>query len=158
MRIVLVALLAVGCLQGCLQDPGSDPTWTNPPPTPSGGGGGFGYACHQDAECGTGDVCARDGECLPSDEVRVAHVTWTVNGQAADTATCGDDANLELDFYSGADSYGYAPVPCVEGKFTVDKLPVWYSSVELSRAGDQGGSVYGTLDRDSGEAVLDLRF
>lgn len=148
-------------LGGCLQQ-----TYSDPPPSGSSGGWGTGpggtggdtsYGCHKDDECG-GDVCARDGECMPADDVVTVHVTWTVNGQAASTDSCASTPNLDLTFFgSQGDEFGFAPVPCVEGKFTVDKLPIWYGSVQLSRSGDYGTGG-GTSEFIDGTAAIDLEY
>jgi hypothetical protein len=139
MRLAL--LVVVVGLAGCLQQ-----TFSDPPPSGSGGwgtgpggtGGDTSYGCHKDADCGT-DVCARNGSCLPASSVVTVHVTWTVNDQPAGAQTCQVAPDLDLSFFaSSGDEFGFAPVPCAEGKFTVDKLPSWYESVQLSRSGDYG--------------------
>jgi hypothetical protein len=122
-----------------------------------GVGGGGGYGCHQDADCGT-DVCARDGECVLASEVRIVHVLWTVHDAAASATSCTNAPHLDITFYDGnADSFGFSPVPCVEGKFTVDKLPTWYTSVGLERAGDYNGGATAAFDA-TGNASLDLPY
>ena len=152
MRIALALLLA-----GCIQQ-----TYSDPPPGPGGWGTGPGgtggdtsFGCHADSDCGT-DVCARNGQCLPASDVRTVHVTWTMSGEPAGTATCGASPDLDLTFFTSSDQFGFSPVPCAEGKFTVDKLPSWYESVELSRTGDYGsGGASGVFATD-GTAALDL--
>lgn len=124
---------------------------SGPPYGGGGGGGGYGgdgwgtgtggtggpisYGCSSDDACGTGNVCARDGECLPSTDVRIIHVAWTVNGQPAGTDACAKYPNLDITFLSSDggtyDQFGFAPVPCMEGKFTVDKMPKRYVEVAL---------------------------
>jgi hypothetical protein len=156
MRLALAALLL---LAGCLQE-----TYSDPPPPSGGGGWGTGpggtggdtsYGCHQDSECG-GDVCARDGECMPADDVVTVHVTWTINDQPASAQTCDVAPDLDLTFFgSSGDEFGFSPVPCAEGKFTVDKLPLWYGSVQLTRAGDYG-SGGGTSAFVDGTAAINL--
>ena len=122
-----------------------------------GGGGNTGY-CHLDTDChATGQVCARDGECLLASQVRIVHVNWTVRKQPAATASCSSASNLDITFYDGQTSFGFSPVPCVEGKFTVDKLPSIYTSVGLERAGDFNGGATATFDT-SGVATIDLPY
>jgi hypothetical protein len=159
MRLALgIALLLTGCLEQ---------TYSDPPPSagdgggwgtgPGGTGGDTSFGCHQDADCGT-SVCARDGECLPSSDVRTVHVLWTITGEPAGTATCASSPDLDLTFFTSSDQFGFSPVPCVEGKFTIDKLPSWYESVELSRVGDYGsGGASGVFGQD-GTATLDLTY
>lgn len=152
-RYALVVLLAAGCIQ----DPTSDPTWTDPPPSGQPGPGPIESGCQQDSDCGTNAVCARDGECLAPSDVRAAHITWTVNGAAASASSCTSTPDLELDFFSSQGSYGYAPVPCMEGKFSIDKLPVWFTSVSL-QSQSSGASASGTIDAATGDVTLDLTF
>lgn len=157
MRLALaLPLLLAACIQQTSQDPGSDPGWGT---GPGGTGGNAGFGCHQDSDCGTTAVCARDGECLSPSDVRTIHVTWTLSTQPASTATCSASPHLDLTFLDSAqDQFGFSPVPCVEGKFTIDKLPTWYSTVELSRTGDYGnGGATASFDA-SGTAALDLGY
>jgi hypothetical protein len=122
MRIAAFALLA--CLAGCSLTSGS------------------GGECDNDSQCGD-DVCARSGECLARASVRSVRVSWTINGAAADLASCttpnGAPANLYIQF-DGAE-YGdvlrFTQVVCSSGLYTVDKLPKRYQQVEL---GFEGGS------------------
>jgi hypothetical protein len=103
-------------------------------------------------------VCARDGECLPASSVRFIHVNWTLHGQPAGGAICQSSPDLLIEFYSAGntDQLGYAPVPCAEGKFTVDKLPTWYTRVELGRDSDVGTSA--PIDASTGNATIDLPY
>lgn len=156
MRLALgIALLLAGCIQQ---------TYSDPPPTggnggwgtgPGGTGGSTSFGCHADTECG-GDVCARNGECLPASDVRTVHVMWTVNSAPAGTTTCTNSPDLDLTFFTSSDQFGFSPVPCVEGKFTVDKLPSWYGSVELSRTGDYGSGGASGVFASDGTATLDI--
>jgi hypothetical protein len=98
------------------------------------GGPGSDSTCKTDSECG-GDVCARNGECVSAADVRMVKVTWTVRGQPASATTCGSTTDLELWFDSPSDYFGYEPVPCMEGLFTIDKIPTRYDEVELDIAG-----------------------
>jgi hypothetical protein len=90
--------------------------------------------CKVDGDCG-GDVCARNGECAAASLVRMVKVTWTVRGQQASATTCGSTPSLELWFNSAQDYFGYEPVPCMEGQFTIDKIPTRYDEVELDVLG-----------------------
>lgn len=153
MRIVLLGLL-VGCVQRQSDPPPDYPPPDYPPsyPPPS-------YGCTADSQCGTGEACARDGECLPANEVRAVHVTWTVQGAAADRTSCSNSENLELDFSgNGEGPWGYAPVPCMEGKFSIDKLPTWYTYVQLGRDGDITSGSGGKIDPTLGTVTLDLPY
>jgi hypothetical protein len=88
--------------------------------------------CEVDADCNNG-VCARNGECLPAAEVRAVRVTWTIRGAPANATTCTPHPNFYLLFASPQvnDTFGYEPVPCAAGLFTVDKLPRRFVSVEI---------------------------
>jgi hypothetical protein len=134
-----LALLAVLVLTGC----------------PQQGGG----ACDEDVECDSGLVCARgDHFCVTPDEVRFVRAEWTINGQPASVATCGGNLELFIQFQSSVqeDNFGFSPVPCETGTFTVDKLPIRYRSVELGVEGS-GQSDRSSFDAD-GTALLDLSF
>lgn len=159
MRIALALMLFAGCIQPAQPDPGPgpgpDPGWGT---GPGGTGGQTGSWCHADTDCGGGYVCARDGECLTSSQVRVIHVTWTLQSAAADSMTCGASPNLDITFFDTSGSqFGFSPVPCVEGKFTIDKLPTWYTTVQLARTGDYNGGASGTFASD-GTVALDLSY
>jgi len=163
--------LVLGLVGGCITQQ-SDPS---PPYGGGGGGGGDGgwgmgtggtggpisSGCSSDTSCGTGNVCARDGECLAAADVRIIHVGWTVNGQPAGTSTCSSFPNLDITFTGnsadGYDQFGFAPVPCVEGKFTVDKMPKSFTQVAL-----EPDCLCQTADSSvfdaTGSATLDLSF
>ena len=152
MRAALLAV-AVVALAGCpvyRPPPGDDDAWNPPPPPPPPPDPCFG-AC-----LGT-EVCARDGECLPPSEVRTAHLTWTINGAAADSTTCAPHPDLFVDFISDANErFGFSPVPCFEGKFSIDKLPTKYTMTELGVEFSHMGT---TLPLDAnGDAMFDLQY
>jgi hypothetical protein len=149
---VLPIVLTLGvCLGGCI-------TPANQPP-PSGWTGPGGHSidgCKQDVECGTA-VCARDGTCQPASSVHAVHVSWTLRGKPADATTCAQSQDLEIQFTSSAnDRLGFAPVPCRQGKFTIDKLPIWYNLVDLGRDSYSGSTT--TIDRATGNATIDLPY
>jgi hypothetical protein len=141
--------------------PQGDPGWGS---GTGGSGGTSGYGCHVDTDCGTGSgsnasVCARDGECMLASQVRIIHVNWTVLNQPASTTTCSSSPNLDITFKDVDQvSFGFSPVPCVEGKFTVDKMPTTFTMVSLERAGDYNGGATGTFDPTTGTANLDLPY
>ncbi|MEO6772958.1 MAG: hypothetical protein ABI467_08030 [Kofleriaceae bacterium] len=160
--------LVLGLVGGCItqgSDPpngGGDPGYGDGWGTGTGGTGGpISYGCSGDASCGTGNVCARDGECLAAADVRIIHVTWTIDGQPADASSCASYPNLDITFTGngadGYDTFGFAPVPCMEGKFTVDKMPTRFGQVALEpdcqcQTADSSG-----FD-STGSATLDLSF
>ena len=159
--------LVLGLVGGCFTESsgsggggygGGDDGWG----TGTGGTGGpISYGCSADADCGTGNVCARDGECLASTDVQIIHVTWTISGQPASTSTCSSFPNLDITFTGngkdGYEQFGFAPVPCMEGKFTVDKMPKRYTTVAL-----EPDCLCKTADSSAfdatGSATLDLSF
>jgi len=126
-----------------------------------GTGGPISSGCSADADCGTGNVCARDGECLASSAVQIIHVTWTINGQPAGVASCSANPNLDITFVGdrgdGQDQFGFAPVPCMEGKFTVDKMPKRYTTVALE-PDCLCKAAASTVFDSTGSATLDLSF
>jgi hypothetical protein len=175
------ALLAALVMAGC----SSDSSWGGGGGGGWGGGGGGGApgpgggpfgSCQRDSDCnpaagsgvdagsagsGTGQVCARDGACVPAADVQTVHVTWTILGQAAGSATCASVPSLELNFSQqgagGGYGYGYAPVPCVEGKFTIDKLETTYNYVQLD-VEYQGGGSGAPIPPGGGTVALNLPY
>jgi hypothetical protein len=165
--------LVLGLLGGCLttvtqpsgggddyppyQGGGDDGGWGS---GEGGSGGSSGFGCHADADCGGTFVCARDGECLTAANVHVIHVVWTLDQQPASQASCATiPAPLELSFtdQDGA-TFGFAPVPCVEGKFTIDKMPTSYTSTSLyPEYNYDAGGANGYFDA-TGTATLDLPY
>jgi hypothetical protein len=149
MRFVLLALL-VGCMPPPDPQPIDPPGWSNPGGTVSG--------CTQDAQCFGGNVCARTGGCVAPSDVRAVHVTWTLTGQPASAASCTNAPNLVIHFVEGNDGewIDFSPVPCSEGKFTVDKLPSWFTRVTLKKESD---TTKQASDIDTtGNATLDLPY
>jgi len=104
------------------------------------GGCGAGSECRDNGDtndCPGDQVCARSSECLPADQIRSVHVNWSVRGQAASPTTCAPAPSLYLLFFSDDpnDAFGYEPVPCVAGLFTIDKLPTRFTGVEIGTDG-----------------------
>jgi hypothetical protein len=151
MRGVLVLLLAGCTSQGLPTDDGTG-GWIDPGGTATGG-------CRADSACSGGQLCARNGVCLPPSAIHAVHVTWTLSGAPASAATCEASPDLQIWFYTSNDtSLGYAPVPCSQGKFTVDKLPVSYVRVNLARSHKTSDGKTATIDPATGEAAIDLPF
>lgn len=149
MRLALALAFASGCLpQASDPPPPPDQGWTGSDGSPISG-------CTYDAECGS-EVCARDGYCYAASSVRFAHTAWTVHGATANGTTCANRPQLHISFHApSGQGFGFAPVPCSNGEYTIDKLPKGYTTVEL---GTEGAS-YGTtasIDRTTGEATIDL--
>jgi hypothetical protein len=111
--------------------------------------------CVVNDDCGGHDVCARNGECLAPSEVRAVRVTWTIRGQQPSTMNCGAAPNFYILFgsFDYNDTYGYEPVPCASGVFSVDKLPSRYNSVEL---GADGRFSQMAVFNAQGQATFDL--
>jgi len=111
--------------------------------------------CNVDGDCG-GEICARDGECAAASEIRGVKVTWTINGQAANATTCAPAPDFYLEFYDTTYGYdfGYAPVPCMQGQFFIDKIPLRYTEVALSS--DQSNFAVTKLIDSSNTASFDL--
>ena len=107
--------------------------------------------------CGADLICTRDDQCLPPDEVRAVHISWTVSGAPASATSCAAAPDLVLDLRSrGGASFGFEPVPCAEGMFTVDRLPTDYDTVQLGRASDRELQ-RATIDA-AGNAMLNLPY
>ncbi|HEY1553972.1 MAG TPA: hypothetical protein VGF94_04010 [Kofleriaceae bacterium] len=159
MRTLAIALLLA---TGCVQDD-STPSYPTDPGGPydpgQGSGGGIDYGCQHDSDCGAGYVCARTYECLAPDEVRTVHIAWTLEGQPATATSCSSSPDLEVDFdFGGGAWWGWAPVPCVEGVFTIDKMPTIDNEVSVSLAEDQGTQTQGLIDATTGKVTIDLPF
>jgi hypothetical protein len=162
MRIAVAAVLLTGCI---IEPPDSGPDY--PPPGSGdggwgsgwgGGGGSSGFGCHADSECPSTSVCARNGECLAASAVRTVRTTWTLRDQAASDTTCTSSSKLSITFSASSDGvFGFAPVPCDAGKFTVDKLPTRYGLVTLRRVNEDYGGVSASFDSD-GNALVDLPY
>jgi hypothetical protein len=88
--------------------------------------------CMTDADC-SGDVCARDGECLAASDIYPVKLTWTIRGSAASASTCAQSPNfyVQFDGFDQQDTFGYEPVPCDPGQFLVDKLPKRFTQAEM---------------------------
>jgi hypothetical protein len=76
----------------------------------------------------------------------------------ADSTTCAHAPELDITFSGGGGRFGFSPVPCVEGLFTVDKLPISYGTVSLVSSSTLSGGVSAAIDRTTGEATLDLSY
>jgi hypothetical protein len=154
-----LAVLLVACLprSGTIDDPGPG---SDPFGGPSGNGGGAGVRCNFDTNCDPGLLCARSHSCTPPDELRVVHARWTVRGMPAGQVACAAAPSLTITFLAPGgvgERMTYAPVPCAEGVFTIDKLPVSYNEVQLGK--DSGGPpASANVDAMTGEAALDLQY
>ena len=152
MRLALALVLVAGCLPPPAEPPPSGPDpydgWTGPAGDPLDG-------CASDSECAP-QVCARDRACYAPASVKTGHVTWTLNGKPASDATCVLTPNLTLRFRGpNGESFGFAPVPCKNGSFFVDKFPTIYTTVELGPE-DSLAVTTAAIDRDTGESLVDL--
>jgi hypothetical protein len=117
--------------------------------------------CSSDGDCSGGDVCARDGQCLSADYVRAIRVTWTIGGMAASPTTCALHPDFMIQFSddSGAadygESFGFAPVPCMEGVFSVDRMPVSIVDVTMNYDDFSGPPHFARIG-DDGNATIDF--
>jgi len=115
---------------------------------------GEGDSCSADSQCGD-FVCARDGTCQPASNVRQVKATWTIRGMPASATTCTTpDLYIQFDSTQVNDTLGFEPVPCVQGQFNIDKLPLRFIQVELGKV-DAPADDVATIDAD-GLAMLDL--
>ena len=96
--------------------------------------------------------------CTTSTTVRVVHVNWTVNDATATVASCTHAPDLAITFADAQGyQFGFAPVPCKAGRYTIDKMPSHYTRVTLSRSGDYNGGANGQFDT-TGNVSLDLPY
>jgi hypothetical protein len=150
--------LALVFLVGCAVRGGGSPD--DPPVFDPGRGPGRGPSNSCSGGCPSDRVCARTGMCLPLDQVRAIHVSWTVSGQPASQTSCASSPDLLIELTSsiGVARLAYAPVPCVEGKFSVDKSPISIDQASLIRELGGGRPQQATIDATTGEASLDLPY
>jgi hypothetical protein len=121
----------------------------------AGCSGGSDGECEVDNDCRTGSLCTRNSECLPASEVQSARITWTIRGMPASETSCAPTPNFYL-LFAGTqlgDTFGYEPVPCKAGLFTIDKLPRRFVSVEI---GVEGGFSEVKAFDAQGNAAFDL--
>jgi hypothetical protein len=114
--------------------------------------------CGGDRDCSGGDVCARDGQCLPAAYVRAVRVTWTVGGAAASPASCAAHLELAIQFSDDAggddgESFGFAPVPCMEGVFSVDRMPMSIVDVTMNYDDFSGPPRFARIGDDGNAAI-----
>ena len=134
-------------LAGCPASSSGDDTYLPPGGFPESGG-------QKDSDCAP-DVCARDGECLPSSDVRSIRVNWTINGGPASAAACMTAPDFYLQFDGQFnDGVGFAPVPCQAGVFSVDKMPSRFQAVEVGI--DNGGSLGDSVFDQTGQVSFDV--
>lgn len=115
----LLAILAAAAAAACGNSSGDDDGYNGHP------------ACGSDADCGSGDLCARDETCWDADDVEAVKITWTFDGSAASDATCTSFPYLYVEFISYSYSFEFSPVPCNAGEFPIDKLPTIYTEVQI---------------------------
>jgi len=117
---------------------------------------GTGGECKIDRDCSSDESCGRDDMCAPPSTLRQVTANWTIGGADANVMSCGTHPDLYIQFIGSdsGDTLGYAPVPCMNGQFTVDKLPTRFRQVEL---GVEGGVSDRKAINTSGIATLDLR-
>ncbi len=154
--VIALALLAACQPQGTSTDVTDGSYDSGAVPYDPTDGGSFDLTCHADRECGSGLVCARDGECLPASLVRAVHVRWTVRGAAPTAESCAAYAHMAVSF-AAADAYdsvGFAPVPCPAGVFTVDKLPRRFRDASIRT--EAGSDVAAGAFDATGAVLLDL--
>ncbi len=159
----LVLTLVGGCFtQSTSEPPPYEPPngWSGGGNDGGGGGGGGGgyYGCRQDTDCSTCFVCARDGECIAAADAHAIRISWTMKSAEPDATTCTAQPTLALTFTESAsgDWTGFAPVPCSEGKFSIDKFPKRFDQVMLSPAWGVDGPT--TEFGSDGTATLDLPY
>jgi hypothetical protein len=114
-----------------------------------------GGSCTDDSQC-PGEICARDGLCTDASGVRQVTVTWTVHGAPADPVSCASAPDLLLEFDGPRidEQLGFAPVPCRQGRFNIDRLPVGYLEVEIGP--ETGPLDSAPINTDSDTVAFDL--
>lgn len=156
------AVLVVLLLAACTSRPDSvfDPDPEPGPVTGPFGRGGGGVHCDYDQNCSPGLLCSRAHVCTPTDQIRTVRAEWTLRGMPAGADTCAAAPSLMISFW-GSGGYGgslsYAPVPCAEGVFTIDKLTASFSQVQLGKTAGTSPTT-ANIDPTTGVAKLDLPY
>ena len=84
--------------------------------------------------------------------------TWTVDGAPANGSDCAPFSSLLLDFIDplAEDDFGYEPVACDEGKFSVDKMPMRFVEATLGETDSNTPGDTESID-GSGNVSFDLQ-
>ena len=91
----------------------------------------------------------------PADQVAPIRVNWTIDGQAPTAALCANQPDWYLDFNDTyQQGFGFAPVPCMAGVFSVDKMPTRYFMVEMGV--ENGQSLASGQFDDQGHVLFDV--
>jgi hypothetical protein len=118
-----------------------------------------GFYCQADTDCPASEECTRTSECLPAADVRSDVINWTVNAMPANATTCGTLTGFSLTFADhGIGATTFEPVPCAEGKFSIDKVDAAYDSVYLQDSAGAGTTWQGLIDQATGIANIDITF
>jgi hypothetical protein len=110
--------------------------------------------CNDDSACTSGTVCTRTHQCVSPDQVFDIHALWTVDGQPPNTASCAALTDLTITFVASHHQLWlpFAPVPCLEGKFTIPRMWREFDLVTLGQGHDPQQAA---IDA-SGVAMIDL--
>lgn len=121
--LALALCVAAVAAAGCLRDGGRD-----------GEGDG---ECARDADCD--GECTRTNECVEAGTAIRVEVEWTIAGVAPSEESCAPIGELEVIFYEADEEVtNYAPIPCLIGSSTYDKMPPRIDRVEMLAYSDDG--------------------
>jgi hypothetical protein len=156
----LAAIVLVVVFAGCLSRRGG-PSDGDPPPDGRGPAEPSQDNCRSNANCGGGEVCARNHTCWPPELLRAVHANWTLRGAAASPTTCAAaPSNLMITFYesngSRSGEVSFLPIACAQGRYTIDLLPMSYDRVAISR--ESGADRQEAVIDSLGDALLDLPY
>lgn len=118
-----------------------------------------GLTCKVDGDCGN-LKCGRDGTCAAPEMLQSVRVSWTINGQAASSATCAAFSKMALSFtrIDGTGKFGFDPIPCTAGLVTIDKIPNDIAKASISATKTAGGTAMGdSLIGASGDVAIDVK-
>jgi hypothetical protein len=109
-----------------------------------------GQPCKVDGDCGV-VVCDNSSICTDMGMLRKVQVSWTINGSIPGASNCTGVARLEVEFQAldGA-AFGYGPVPCTAGLFSLLKMPSKFVKAKLTaiRTGGGDSQVTGDIGAD----------
>jgi hypothetical protein len=157
--LATIALAAAMSAAGCMDSGpevryppgGGDPGWDGPP---------MGTTCMVATDCASGQVCARDHECLDPSQARSVLVHWTILGATPDATSCAQVGVMSIEYSDSATGQltGFSPLMCTAGQFFVDIWPAHYDQTAIDARVGSSNALHGaaTLPPGNAEVTVDL--
>jgi hypothetical protein len=104
-----------------------------------------GATCKVDGDCKGnvgGLVCDQASFCTDSATLQTVRARWTLKGLTPGGASCSAYSRLVVEFKSpdGATDFGFDPVPCPAGMFTINKVPSQITKARVIAYLNAGGT------------------